>query len=384
MLLDSLVAKHRADATRGPPITDDQLAFRLVMMTSLTLSGRHENDWTGRPVDKSTSRLQGIHRSRSRFVRRAGRKAGKLSQTPPHPPLHIICALNFHLRFSCCLRCDYVGSPSPSSPGCTGLYSTSPHPLPAVSPLDVCSDRWMWCLSFPSLASHPHPMLQHLPPTLLHPACIIIRHRLCILVPCSSLPLLPSCSPSMPLCFHLTSLSRMHRPSSPECRTLPPAVKSHTGKALLRDPSPVIIRSSLHRVVSMARPRGSSYHIRPASSLVPTRLSYPSLRDLLAVTPNPSCFLTPPLASRVLGRGAYRSSPYLYNAPAPAFCSRFSPIIGYNSALCCHPPQCTASTPPIASSLHISVIPPPPLPSNPIGIYTINHHRLLVARHPAC
>ena len=64
MLLDSLEASRIADATRGSPISDDQLASRLVMMTLLTLgfSGQYENDRAWRPADKSTTRLWGIRR----------------------------------------------------------------------------------------------------------------------------------------------------------------------------------------------------------------------------------------------------------------------------------------------------------------------------------
>lgn len=73
VLLDSLEATRSSNATRGSPISDDQLAFRLVMMTLLTLgfSGQHENDRTGRPVDSSTTRPWGIRRSRSRVLRPA-------------------------------------------------------------------------------------------------------------------------------------------------------------------------------------------------------------------------------------------------------------------------------------------------------------------------
>ena len=127
-----------------------------------------------------------------------------------------------------------------------------------------------------------------------------------------------------------------HRPSAP-AQTLP-----------------VIIRSSLSHVVSMACPRGSSYHTPPASSLVsslPYRIHPPGStpRDL-----HPS----PHTTTCIIGRGVYRSSSYLYNASAP--CALLSSLHS-----CGTPPpsavihlQCTPPTPPFTSSSHILDIPP--------------------------
>lgn len=111
--------------------------------------------------------------------------------------------------------------------------------------------------------------------------------------------------------------SRSHAPTiQPGASHVPARCKKPHRPSAPAQSLPVIIRQSLYQVVSMARPRGSSYHTplsyRLTYRIPPSRIYPPRPPPFFLLHP-----LTPLLTSRVVRRGARRSSPYLYNAPSP-------------------------------------------------------------------